>query len=128
MKYSQIHLTFAEVKKQLAFILSIMILFSSIQESLSQLSSIMFSTENCCTSTLVIDSELDCDINDSKKADTCCENNVCDCSCCIHVSLFNTSFGELYCQEEAGKDIYNYVDTYVFSIPFPIFHPPLFSV
>ena len=102
-----------------------MILFSSVQESLSQFSSIIFSTDNCCTSTLLVDAETDCDMEESEKADSCCEGSVCDCTCCIHVSLFNTSFGELSFQGETEKDIYSYVDTYGASIPFPIFHPPL---
>ena len=114
------------MKIRLALILSFMILFSSVQESLSQISSIMFSNESCCTSTLVVDVE--CEINDTKKADSCCDGTVCDCTCCIHVSLFNTSFGKLSYQGEAEKDIYSYVDTYGFSIPFPIFHPPVYSV
>ncbi len=113
------------MKIRLAFILSIMILFSSVQESLSQFSSIMFSTDNCCTSTLVLDGDTDCDTVETESANLCCEGSVCDCTCCIHVSLFNTSFGELSYQGEAEKDIYNYADTYGFSIPFPIFHPPV---
>jgi hypothetical protein len=105
-----------------------MIIFSSVQESLSQFSSIMFSTENCCTSTLLVDSEIDCDIDDTENANSCCDSTDCDCTCCIHVSLFNTSFGELSYQGEAEKDIYIYVNVYGSSIPFPIFHPPVYSV
>lgn len=87
----------------------------------------MFSTENCCASTLAVQAETDCGIDDKKKSDSCCEGSDCDCTCCIHISLFKTSFGELSFQGEAEKDIYSYVDTCGFSIPLPVFHPPVYS-
>jgi len=87
----------------------------------------MFSTGNCCASTLLLDESSDCDSEETEKSDSCCEGSACDCTCCIHVSLFNTSFGELSFQGEAEKEIYIYSDNYGFSIPFLIFHPPVYS-
>lgn len=74
---------------------------------------------------LVVESDNSCDVENNKQEESCCDGAVCDCTCCIHISLFNTSFGELSFQGEAEKEIYNYVDTYGFNIPFPIFHPPV---
>lgn len=105
--------------------MSTLILFSSIQEGMSQFSSIMFSTESCCASQPTDTQDDTCDIDDTKQADTCCEGAVCDCTCCIHISLFNTSFGELSFQEEIEDEIFQYVDAQPLLISSPFFHPPL---
>lgn len=102
-----------------------MILFSSVQESLSQISSTIFSGGSCCVSTLVDQLDDSCDTEGSTESDSCCEGSSCDCTCCVHISLFNTSFGQLSFLGESEKDIYDYVDTHGATVPFSIFHPPL---
>jgi len=116
---------FASVKLKLAIILSTMILFSSIQDGISQISSTIFTMEGCCASKPSKDQEDTCDLGDQDQTDSCCEGADCDCSCCIHISLFSTSFAKLSFSEGVQQEVYNYSDTYSYGVPFSIFHPPL---
>ncbi len=113
------------MKFRLAIILSTMILFSSLKEGISQISSTLFSMERCCAAKSNEDQDDTCDLGDQDKTDSCCEGTDCDCSCCIHISLFSTSFAELSFSEGIQKEVYIYSDTYSYGAPFSIFHPPL---
>lgn len=103
--------------------------FSGIQEGATQLSSMMASQETCCAAKNLEDSTEECELDKANTtADSCCEGATCDCTCCIHISLFNTSFSTLIFQGENAKDFHSYADINGYNVPFPIFHPPLFLI
>jgi len=118
---------FCNVKLKLAFILSILIFTASIQDGVSQISSYIMSIEGCCAKTALEQTDrcVDKTADDAAKADTCCEGDACDCSCCFHISLYSTFLTNIGNFDVQEADRYMYISILGTPTTFPVFHPPL---
>lgn len=94
------------------------------------MSSMLSSTASCCAVQVSAEATDDCtDVDQTSDSadtsDSCCEGSACDCTCCIHISLFNTGISSTASVGEVMREYYGYSEPLTQSSPFGIFHPPL---